>query len=105
MYALVEIKGRQYRAEKGSVLRVDFFATSEKGASLEFDSVLMVSDDKDVKVGAPYLQGAKVKAVVEGHSKGEKIQVFKFKRRKSYHKMIGHRQNYTTIKISDITGV
>lgn len=104
MYALVEIKGRQYRAEKGSVLRVDYFS-QDKGASLEFDSVLLVSGDKDVKVGAPYVAGAKVKATIENHTKGDKVMVYKYKRRKSYHKMIGHRQNYTLIKIQDITGV
>lgn len=103
MYALVEIKGRQYKAEKGSVLRVDLFS-EDKGTSLEFDSVLLLAKDADVKVGTPYVKGAKVKAVVTDHTKGDKVMVYKYKRRKSYHKMIGHRQKYTLIKVEDIIG-
>ena len=104
MYALVEIKGKQYRAEKGGLLEVDYFA-QEPGAALEFDSVLMVSDGSAVKLGKPYLQGAKVKATIEKNVKGPKILVLKFKRRKGYQRTQGHRQNYTVIKVEDLVGV
>lgn len=102
MYALFEIKGKQYKAEKGSTIKIDKINT-EKGEKLEFDSVLMVSDDNEVKVGAPYVAGAKVTAVVEDHARDSKVVVFKFKRRKNYSKKYGHRQPYTTIKIDEIT--
>lgn len=104
MYALVEIKGKQYKAEKGSLLTVDLFS-AEKGQALEFDSVLLVSADKGVTVGAPYVTGAKVQASVQDQVKGEKIRVLKFKRRKSYMRTQGHRQQFTVLKVEDILGV
>jgi large subunit ribosomal protein L21 len=101
MYALVEIKGRQYKATKGAVLRVDKMDI-EKGGALEFDSVLMTSGDGAVKVGSPYVAGVKVKAIVEDQVKGDKIYVVKFKRRKRYRRRTGHRQAYTLIRVDDI---
>ena len=102
MYALVEIKGKQYKAEKGSVLTVDLL-DAEKGSNVEFDKVMLISD-KEVKIGAPYIEEAKVTATVEDHKKDKKVLVFKFKRRKGYRKKQGHRQQYTSIKIKDIKG-
>jgi len=104
MYALVEIKGRQYRAEKGSQLKVDRIE-AEKGNTVEFDKVLMLNDDKDVKIGSPYLDGIKIAATVEDQVKDKKILVFKYKKRKNYARTKGHRQQYTIIKVNDITGV
>ena len=104
MYALVEIKGRQYRAEKGAQLKVDKIE-AEKGNSIEFDKVLMVNDDKDIKIGSPYLSGIKIAATVEDQIKDDKIVVFKYKKRKNYHRTKGHRQQYTIVKVNDITGV
>ena len=104
MYALVEIKGKQYRAVEGSVLKVDRFE-SEAGKQVEFDSVLLVSDDKKVKVGQPYVKGAKVKAVVEEHGRDKKIIVFKYKKRKNYRRTRGHRQQFSLLRIKEITGV
>lgn len=104
MYALVEIKGRQYKAQKGDVIRVDLYSL-DKGSAVELDTVMMISDDNGVKVGAPYLNGVKIMATVEDHTKGEKVVAFKFKRRKSYRKKIGHRQKYTLLKVEDILGV
>jgi large subunit ribosomal protein L21 len=101
MYALFEIKGKQYKAEKGSILKIDRLET-EKENTVEFDSVLMISDDQDVKVGAPYVSGAKVTATVEDHKKDKKVIVFKYRRRKHYRKKYGHRQPFTVIKIADI---
>ncbi len=103
MYALVEIKGKQYKAEKGAVLKVDKL-NEEIGASVEFDSVVLTSDGDKVSVGQPYVKGAKVKAVVEDLKKDKKVLVVKFKRRKGYERKKGHRQQYSFIKISDIVG-
>ena len=104
MYALVEIKGRQYKAEKGSQLKIDRIE-AEKGNSIEFDKILMLNDDKDVKIGSPYLSGIKIAATVEDQVKDDKIVVFKYKRRKNYQRTRGHRQPYTIIKVNDIAGV
>ena len=104
MYALIEIKGKQYKAEKGSLLKVDLFA-NEKASSLELGNVLLVSGDAGVKVGSPYVEGVKVKAVVEDHGRDKKILGFKYKKRKNYRRTWGHRQSYTMLKVEDITGV
>lgn len=101
MYALVEIKGHQFKAEKGAVLQIDR-VDAETGAALEFDSVLLVSNDKDIQIGAPYVAGAKVKVSVSGTARGEKTISYKYKRRKSYHRTVGNRQNYTLVKVEDI---
>ena len=103
MYALMEFKGKQYKAEKGAVLEVDKI-DSEPGSELDIDSVLLVSGDT-VTVGAPYVKGARVQAVVEAHKKAKKIIVFKHKAKKDYRRKQGHRQQYSIIKIRDITGV
>jgi large subunit ribosomal protein L21 len=103
MYALVEIKGKQYKAEKGTVLIVDRFE-NQNGEALEFDKVLMVSDGDNTKVGAPYVDGVKVKAVVEDSYKAKKVKILKFKRRKGYLRQKGHRQKFTKIKVEEIIG-
>ena len=103
MYALMEFKGKQYRAEKGAILPVDKI-DAEPGSQLDIESVLLVSGDT-VSVGAPYVKGASVKAVVEGHEKAKKIIVFKYKPKKDYRRKMGHRQQYSVIKIQDIVGV
>jgi large subunit ribosomal protein L21 len=104
MYALIEIKGKQYKAEKGGLLRVDFFK-DEKGACLELGNVLLVSGDEGVKTGSPYVEGVSVKAVVEDHGRDKKIIGFKYKKRKNYRRSWGHRQRYTVLKVEDIAGV
>ena len=108
MYALVEFKGKQYRAEKGAVLKVDRI-DAEPGVAVDIDSVLLVSGEtsdgsSSVIVGAPYVQGVKVTAVVEGHGKGDKIIVFKYMPKKDYRRKQGHRQQYSLIKVEDIIG-
>jgi len=104
MYALVEFKGKQYKAEKGAVLKVDKI-DAEPGAALDIDTVLMVSgaSEGQVTVGSPYVQGAKVSATVESHGKGDKIIVFKYKPKKDYRRKQGHRQQFSLIKIGDIS--
>ncbi|MDR2574817.1 MAG: 50S ribosomal protein L21 [Treponema sp.] len=103
MYALVEFKGKQYKAEKGAVLKVDKI-DSEPGTALNIDTVLLVSEGEgQVKVGSPYVQGAKVTATVESHGKDAKIIVFKYKPKKDYRRKQGHRQQFSLIKIGDVT--
>ncbi|HAP44233.1 MAG: 50S ribosomal protein L21 [Spirochaetes bacterium GWD1_61_31] len=103
MYAVVEIKGKQYRAEKGVTLRVDRME-GEAGSNVSFDSVLLLGGDK-VSVGAPYVKGASVKAVIQEHNKGDKLIVFKYKSKKNYRRTQGHRQCYSVLKIEDVVGV
>ncbi|MDR0474039.1 MAG: 50S ribosomal protein L21 [Treponema sp.] len=103
MYAIVEFMGKQYKAEKGALLMVDKI-DAEPGSTLDIDKVLLVSGD-GIKVGAPYVQGARVSAVLENHKKAAKIIVFKYKPKKDYRRKRGHRQQYSMIKIQDITGV
>jgi large subunit ribosomal protein L21 len=102
MYALVEINGKQYRAEKGAVLRVDRME-AEKGSALSLEKVLLLSGDS-IKVGAPYVSGAAVKATVQEEIKGDKIVVFKYKPKKDYRRTQGHRQRYTLLKVEEIQG-
>ena len=102
MYALVEIKGKQYKAEKGSLLEVDKIE-GEQGDTVEFDSVLMLSGD-DVKVGTPYVDGVKVKVTLEEQTKGKKVKIFKYKRRKNFSLRKGHRQQYTKVRVEEIIG-
>ena len=101
MYALVEFKGKQYKAEKGALLKVDLI-DAQPGTAISIDTVLMVGGDS-VKVGNPYVAGAKVSAVVEGHEKDDKIIVFKYKPKKDYRRKQGHRQQYSIIRIEGIS--
>ena len=101
MYALVEIKGKQYKAEKGSMLKIDR-VTEVKGESINFDNILMLRDEKDVKVGTPYVDGAKITVTVEEHGKDKKVIINKFKKRKNYRRKQGHRQQYTLVRVEDI---
>jgi large subunit ribosomal protein L21 len=100
MYALVEFKGKQYKVEKGTVLKVDKI-DAEPGAALDIDTVLLVSGDT-VTVGNPYVQGAKVSATVESHGRDKKIIVFKYKPKKDYRRKKGHRQEFSVLKIGEI---
>jgi large subunit ribosomal protein L21 len=101
MYALVEFKGKQYKAEKGALLKVDKI-DAEPGTALDIDTVLLLSGDT-VTVGSPYVQGAKVQATVESHGKDDKIIVFKYKPKKDYRRKQGHRQQFSIIKIGEIS--
>ena len=100
MYAVVEFKGKQYRADVGAILKVDRF-DAEKGATVSLDKVLLVSGD-GVKVGSPYVTGAAVKTTVQEEIKGDKVVVFKYKPKKDYRRTQGHRQRYTLLKVEDI---
>ncbi len=102
MYAVVEVQGKQYRAEKGAKIRVDLIE-GEQGTKVDLDTVLMLSGDS-IKIGAPYVKGAQVKAVIAEQQKADKIIVFKYKSKKDYRRKHGHRQNYTVLTVEDIVG-
>ncbi len=101
-YAIIRTGGKQYRVEPGSTLRVATLP-GDAGASVEFNEVLLGSDGTNVHTGVPHLSGAKVTGEIVKHGRGEKIVVFKFKRRKNYARKQGHRQNFTEVRIKDIT--
>lgn len=101
MYAVFSTGGKQYRASTGDIVKVEKLE-AEKGSTVELDSVLMVGEGEDVKVGTPYLDGGRVTAKVVDHGRGEKIKIVKFKRRKQYLKTQGHRQYFTTLEITGI---
>lgn len=103
MYALFEYKGKQYKAEKDALIQVDKI-DAEEGAKITIDSVLLVSDGDSVKVGTPYVNGAKIEAEVENSFRDKKVLVYKYKSKKDYHRLIGHRQEYTNIRVKDIQG-
>jgi len=104
MYALVDILGKQYKVEQGTVLNVDL-VPQEKGSAIEFPSVLMLSDGGSVRIGSPYLPGVAVKAVVEDHGKGKKVLIGKYKKKKNYRRRQGHRQSYSTIRVEGFNGL
>ncbi len=101
MYAIVEIQGQQFKVEKDRKLYVHRLPHAE-GEAVEFDKVYLIEDGDQVEVGQPLVEGAKVKAKVLRHLKGDKVLVFKKKRRKGYQKLNGHRQYLTQILIEDI---
>lgn len=102
MHAVVEIAGTQFAVSPKQTLKVPLLATKNAGDSVEFTNILLASDNGKISLGAPFITGS-VTATVNGHLKGEKILVFKKKRRKGYQKLNGHRQQYTSITINDIT--
>jgi large subunit ribosomal protein L21 len=102
MYAVIKTGGKQYRVEKGQVLKIELI-TNNPGDTHEFKEVLMIADGEKVTCGAPVLKGAVVKAEVLTHGRHKKIEIIKFRRRKHHDKQMGHRQYYTQVRISDIT--
>lgn len=103
MHAVFKTGGKQYRAAEGDVLRVEKLPV-EAGQSVEFEDVLMVSDGKTFKVGTPMLSGAKVKAEVLEQGRHKKVKIVKFRRRKHSRRETGHRQYFTAVRITDISG-
>ena len=101
MYAIIRSGGKQYRVKAGEQVRVEALA-AEVGATVSLDEVLLVGTGDGVKVGVPLVSGAKVKATVVSHGRGDKVKIFKLRRRKHYQKTQGHRQSYTEIRIDDI---
>lgn len=101
MYAVILSGGKQYRVEEGQYLNLDKIE-SETGSTVDFDQVLLVGEGESVKIGAPYVQGCKVEAVIEAHGRGDKVKIIKFKRRKHQMKRMGHRQWFTKVRITKI---
>ena len=103
MFAVIRSGGKQYRVESGKQVRVETLS-AEVGAPVAFEEVLLVGAGDAVKIGAPLVTGAKVKGTVVAHGRGDKVKIFKLRRRKHYQKTQGHRQNYTDVRIDDIQG-
>ncbi|HTO44417.1 MAG TPA: 50S ribosomal protein L21 [Burkholderiales bacterium] len=103
MYAVIKTGGKQYRVSAGEKLKVESIR-AEIGAQIVLDQVLLVADGDKVTAGTPLVSGATVKATVVAHGRGEKVAIFKLRRRKHYRKTLGHRQNYTEIEINGISG-
>jgi large subunit ribosomal protein L21 len=101
-YAIIRTGGKQFRAEPGKTLRVPSLL-GDTGATVEFNEVLLGAEDGNVRAGIPMLSGAKVTGEIVKHGLGDKIVVFKFKRRKNYARKQGHRQGFTEVRIKDIT--
>ena len=102
MYAVFRTGGKQYRASEGDRLRVERL-DAEEGATVEFDEVLLVGQGADVKLGSPLVDGGRVEAKVTAQGRGKKIIVLKFKRRKNYKRVKGHRQHFTEVEVTSIS--
>ncbi len=102
MYAVVEYKGNQYKAEKDAVLTVSKISDAKQGDTVTIDTVLLVSDGDKVTVGAPYVKGAKVTVEVGETFKDQKVLVLKYKSKKDYHRFIGHREQYTNVTVKEV---
>ena len=102
MYAVIETGGKQYRVEEGTILEHDRLDGRAEGDTVEFERVLLVVANGDVRVGTPYLEGAVVKGEVQEEGRGDKIIVYKYKSKKGYRRKRGHRQSYMTTRITAI---
>lgn len=102
MYAVIQTGGKQYRVTEGSKLKIEKIE-AETDSNIDFDKVLMVGEGEDVKIGQPYVSGAKVTAKVLNQGRGKKIRIVKFKRRKHYMRTLGHRQWLTEVEVTGIS--
>ncbi|MCB1647312.1 MAG: 50S ribosomal protein L21 [Pseudomonadales bacterium] len=103
MYAVIKSGGKQHRVEPGEVLRLEKL-NAEAGDTVNFEEVMLIGDDANVKIGEPLVEGGKVTAEVVGHGRGKKVTIIKMRRRKHYRRQGGHRQWFTEVKIKDIVG-
>ena len=103
MYAVIRSGGKQYRVSQGASLRVEKLA-GKVGSGITLDDVLMIGGEGDIKVGTPNVDGAQITGTIVAQGRGEKIRVFKMKRRKGYRRTQGHRQDYTEIRVDEIRG-
>ena len=103
MYAVFKTGGKQYRAAKGDRLKIEKLDAAE-GDSVEFDQVLLVGEGEGVKVGTPLVAGSKVKGKIVVQAREKKVDVIKFRRRQNYRRTHGHRQHFTLVEITGITG-
>ena len=102
MYAVIATGGKQYRVKAEDVIDIERLEEKEAGKAIEFDKVLAVGEGEDVKLGSPYVEGAKVEAEIVEEFRGKKVIAFKMKKRKGYRKTIGHRQDLVKVKIIKI---
>ena len=103
MYAIIETGGKQYKVQEGDFVFVEKLDV-EAGSTVTIDKVLVVANGEDIKVGAPFVEGASVEAIAAKNGKEKKIIVYKYKAKKGYHKKQGHRQPYTKVEIKKING-
>lgn len=103
MYAVIFSGGKQYRVSEGQVLKLEKL-TAEAGQTVDFEKVLFIASGDQFKTGAPYLSNTKVTGEVVGHGRAKKVNIIKFRRRKHHMKRMGHRQDYTEVKITQIQG-
>lgn len=101
MYAIIQTGGKQYRVKPGDIVEVEKKETIE-GGGISFDQVMAITDNENIEIGAPFIDGARVNAELVEHKKGKKLIVFKMKRRKRYRRKTGHRQVYLRAKILEI---
>ena len=102
MYAVIKTGGKQYKLAQGDVCRIEKL-DAEEGASVELDKVLMIADGDSINIGAPFIEGGKVTAVVKAHGRAKKVEIMKFRRRKHHQKRTGHRQYFTEIEVTGIS--
>ncbi|MCX7055957.1 MAG: 50S ribosomal protein L21 [Proteobacteria bacterium] len=103
MFAVIQTGGKQYRVSEGSVLRIEKLP-ADAGATVEFGEVLLVGEGDSVKLGKPFIAGAKVTATIQSHGKSAKVRIVKFRRRKHYLRQKNHRQQFTEVKVTGIVG-
>jgi len=103
MYAVIQTGGKQYRVKSGEQVKVERLP-AEIGATVSFDRVLMLGEGDGARIGAPFVDGARVKATIVAQGRGEKLRIFKLRRRKHYAKTQGHRQGFTEVRIDEIVG-
>jgi len=101
MYAIIETGGKQYRVAPGDSLKVEYLKADE-GEKISLDKVLLIANDKDVTIGDPIISGASVEATVLKNGRAKKVLVFKYKSKKNYRRLMGHRQSFTEIQIDSI---
>jgi len=104
MYAVIKTGGKQYRVSPGEKLKVELLE-ADVGAAVKFAQILALGEGDSVKVGAPFVDGAAVNATVLSQGRGDKVHIFKMRRRKHYEKSQGHRQSFTEVRIDDIVGL
>lgn len=103
MYAVIKSGGKQHRVQPGEVLQLEKLDV-ETGITVDFDEVMMIGEGENIQIGAPFVEGGKVSAEVLSHGRAKKVTIVKMRRRKHYRRQAGHRQHYTEVKITDITG-
>lgn len=101
-FAVIETGGKQYMVSAGDVLEVELLGDLKEGDAVEFDKVLMVDNGSDTTIGAPYIDGAKVKATYKGLKKGKKITIVRYQQKSNRDRRIGHRQHYATVQIDSL---